>query len=116
LREFGQKFSSIEKASDHLCVREGAGQRVVRVRLFGDTAIVENGVEIEGAALMLHRRLKAMRDVVHVAQGVRVYRAIGEGPVGMPCALRCVAEKVAIERNVLPGKRSLFEAIAPREE
>jgi len=116
LREFGQKFSSVEQASDHFGMREGAGERVVRVRFFGDTAVVEDGVEIEGTALVLHGRLEAVGDVVHVAQGVRVDRSICEGPIGVSGALGSVAEKVAIERNVLPCEGPLFEPFAPCEE
>src|SRR3990167_179199 len=116
LHKFGEQFPPVEEARDDLCMRERAGERVVRARLFGYAAVIEHGVEIERAAAMLHRRLQALSYHVHVSERVGINGAICKRPFSMPGALGCCFEEVAVEGYILSGKRAFLHALAPMEE
>src|SRR3989338_7525266 len=116
LHKFGEQFPPVEEARDDLCMRERAGERVVRARLFGYAAVIEHGVEIERAAAMLHRRLQALSYHVHVSERVGINGAICKRPFSMPGSLGCCFEKVAVKGDILPGQRALLQSLAPIQE
>src|SRR3989338_4160404 len=116
LCKFGKEFAAKEKTRDDLRVRERACERVVRRGLFGNAAVVEDRIEIERGAIADDGLLYAVLYHMHVTERVRVYRAIGKLPIGMPRALRRGFEKIAVEGHVLPRERPLFEPVAPMQK
>src|SRR3989344_2755221 len=116
LRKFRQKLAAEEKTRNHLCVTERAGKRAVRRRFFGNAAVVENGVEIQGRAFVSNRRLNPPLYHVHKTQRMRIERAVSKRPVCVPCPLGGCAEEIAVERNILSGKCPLFHTFAPSFE
>src|SRR5262249_48981662 len=98
---------------DDFGMAQCARERIVRHRFLWNAAIIEHGIEIKRAAAMHDGWLESLVYHMHVAHRMRVERAIRKGPVSVPCPLRRVSQKIAVERNVLSRKRAFFDAFGP---
>src|SRR3989338_968396 len=114
--KFWQKFSSVQKTRNYFCVRQSAGERIVRSGLFRNPAVVENRVQIKRGAAMHDGRLNPPFYHVHVAKGVRIYRSVRELPISVARALRGRFQEIAVKRNILSRQCPLLYSFAPVEE
>src|SRR3989344_7500460 len=62
---------------------------------------------------MLKRGNQSPLNHVHIAKRVRVDGAKGKRPVSMPCSFCRIAQKVAVERGVLPRERPVRRLKCP---
>ncbi len=99
LLEFWQELFVVQESRDYFGVRECSGERVVRLRLLGNAAVIEDRVEIECAAMMLGIDGGVYSPLYHMHPGERVGidGAMCKRPRRVPCSLARIAHKIAVE-------------------